>query len=84
MENLALQQYGKQKDAELQLQMTQAQQEMQMQQPPMPPEQSGAMANPNTQDPMMQGGQMNNPAAGGLPPMMEAPGMTRNNVRDAG
>ncbi len=89
MENLALSQYGKQKDAALQLQMSQAQQQMQMeamqaQQPPMPPEQSGAMANPNTQDPMMQGGQMNNPAAGGMPPMMEAPGMTRNNVRDAG
>lgn len=92
MENLALSFYGKQKDAELQLQMAQAQQAMAqqqqemmaMQQPPMPPEQSGAMANPNTQDPMMQGGMMNDPNQGGMPPIMEAPGMTRNNVRDAG
>ena len=31
-------------------------------------------------DAVMPGGSMNDPAAGGLPPMMSAAGMTRNQV----
>jgi len=41
-------------------------------------------ANPSQQDPNMPQGDMNNPGAGGQPPMMGAPGMTRNQVRGAG
>lgn len=68
---------------EQQMQMQQAAQQ-QGQEQAMAPEMSGAMANPNTQDPTMPGGTGYDPAQGGQSPMMGAPGMTRNNVRSAG
>lgn len=78
-------------EATMQMQMQQQQAQMQAQQAaqqPSPEEQQAMAqaggANPSQQDPNMPQGDMNNPGAGGQPPMMGAPGMTRNNVRGAG
>jgi len=69
--------------ATMQMQMAQQQAQMQAQQQAMPPEQSGAMANPATGDPALAnaGGMQNDPNQGGQPPIMAAPGMTREQVR---
>jgi hypothetical protein len=70
---------------QMQMQAQQAQQEQAMQQQAMSPEQAGAMGNPPTQgNAVIPGGQQNNPAAGGQPPITAAPGMTRNNVARPG
>ena len=79
-----------QMQSQLQQEQMMQQQAMQMQQQAMqapqgapqsamPQEQAGP---PNTPqgDAVMPEGQMNDPAAGGLPPMMSAAGMTRNQV----
>lgn len=69
--------------ATMQMQMEQQQAQMQAQAQAMPPEQSGAMANPATGDPALAnaGGAQNDPNQGGQPPIMAAPGMTREQVR---
>jgi len=95
LEQLALKTYADKKALEVQLQgqaatiqmqteaaMAQQAQQQQAQQA-MSPEQSGAMANPATGDPMLAnaGGMQNDPNQGGMPPAMNAPDMTAQNVR---
>lgn len=73
--------------AGIQQQLQAAQQPQQQGQPS--PEQMAAMAQqggatPPQGDAISQGGQEQNPAAGGQPPMAATPGLTRNNVRNPG
>lgn len=78
MEQTALQQFIKERDAELQVQTQAAIMQLQLQsqgQPPQeqPPQQQG-------QAPVMPGGQGMNPAMGGSSPMEAAPDMTRTAI----
>ena len=78
---MGLQMQQQQAQMAQQQQQAQMQQAQAMQEQAMSPEQSGAMGNSPTGDAVMPEGQMNNPAAGGMPPMQSAAGMTRNQVR---
>jgi len=82
LEGVALQNYVEKLKAEIQMEIqakqmemqNQMQQQQQMQQMEMQQQAQGP------QNAVIPNGQMNDPAAGGLPPMMSAPGMTQNQV----
>lgn len=98
IQKLALAMFQKTEESKLQVEVQKQMAEIQaavqakiqaMQQPQMTPEQEQAAAaqggaTPPQGDMVSQGGQSQNPAMGGQPPIMATPGLTRNNVRNPG
>ena len=85
LEGVALQNYVEKLKAEIQMEIQSKQMEMQnqMQQQQQMQQMEMQQAQQQMQGPqnaVIPDGQMNDPAAGGLPPMMSAPGMTQNQV----
>ena len=85
LEGVALQNYVEKLKAEIQMEIQSKQMEMQnqMQQQQQMQQMEMQQAQQQMQGPqnaVIPDGQMNAPAAGGLPPMMSAPGMTQNQV----